>query len=131
MRAVVAPAVAQGFSCSEDVRGLAVRFEVPVTGMGIDVTTAIYDNAYVNGYKLISMGAIADNGVSQKDIPAVYLCNDDVSTSAKFAIRIINIPEGKENVQVTFTPYVIVEIDGEQVTIYGEAKTNSYGAILG
>ena len=131
VRAVVAPAVAQGFSCSEDVRGLAVRFEVPVTGMGIDVTTAIYDNAYVNGYKLISMGAIANNGVSQKDIPAVYLCNDDVSTSAKFAIRIINIPEGKEDVQVTFTPYVIVEIDGEQVTIYGEAKTNSYGAILG
>ena len=131
VRAVVAPSVAQGFSCSEDVRGLAVRFEIPVTGMGIDVTTAIYDNAYVNGYKLISMGAIANNGVSQKDIPAVYLCNDDVSTSAKFAIRIINIPEGKEDVQVTFTPYVIVEIDGEQVTIYGEAKTNSYGAILG
>ena len=126
VRSVVAPATACGFSRSEDVRGLAVRFEIPVTGMGIDVTTAIYDNATVNGYKLISMGAIASNGVSQKDIPAVYLCNDDVSTSAKFAIRIINIPEGKEDVQVTFTPYVIVEIGGEQVTIYGEAVSSSF-----
>ena len=126
VRSVVAPSTACGFSRSEDVRGLAVRFEIPVTGMGIDVTTAIYDNATVNGYKLISMGAIASNGVSQKDIPAVYLCNDDVSTSAKFAIRIINIPEGKEDVQVTFTPYVIVEIDGEQTTIYGEAVSSSF-----
>ena len=56
----------------------------------------------------------------------MYLCNDDVSTSAKFAIRVINIPEGKEDVQVTFTPYVIVEIDGEQTTIYGEAVSSSF-----
>ena len=126
IRDVVAPATAHGFSRSEDVRGLAVKFEVPVTGMGIDVTTAIYDNATVNGYKLISMGAIADNGVSQKAIPAVYLCDDDVSASAKFAIRIINIPEGKEDVQITFTPYVIVEIDGVETTIYGEAVSSSF-----
>ena len=128
VRAVVAPANKVGFSASEDVHGLAVKFIVPVQNMGIDVTTAIYDNATLNGYKLISMGAIASNGVSSVDIPVVYLCNDDVSENVQFAIRVKNIPEDKGDVSITFTPYVVVEIDGEQTTIYGEAVSSTYNA---
>ena len=128
VRAVVAPANKVGFSASEDVHGLAVKFIVPVQNMGIDVTTAIYDNATLNGYKLISMGAIATNGVSSVDIPVVYLCNDDVSENVQFAIRVKNIPEDKGDVSITFTPYVVVEIDGEQTTIFGEAVSSTYNA---
>ena len=132
-RDVVAPATilnCGGKSASEDVHGLAVKFNVTVDGMEVNGTTAIYDNATLNGYKLISMGAIADNGVSQKDIPAVYLC-DLEDGSASFAVRIINIPEGKENVEITFTPYVVVVIDGVPTTIYGEAQTGTYAEYIG
>ena len=121
----------KGTSASEDVRGVAAKFALLAEGMGIDVTTAVYDNATVNGYKLISMGAIASNGVSEKDIAAVYLCDDDVITSAQYAIRVVNIPEGKENVEITFTPYYVIEVDGETITVYGEAETASYSEKLG
>ncbi len=132
VRAVVAPESVicfGGNSVSEDVSGLAFRFDVAVDGMEVNGTTAIYDGATINGYKLISMGAIVTNGVSTLDIPAVYLCDlgDD---SASFAVRIINIPGDKYDVAVTATPYVVVEIDGVQTTIYGAAQTNSYNGTL-
>ena len=131
VRAVVAPIAKNGFSVSEDVNGLAVRFTATLEGMGIDGTTAIYDSATLNGYKVISMGAIVTNGVSTIDVPAVYLCDDDVSTGAQYAIRIKNIPADKYDVEITFTPYIIVEIDGEQVTIEGEAVTGTYNQYAG
>jgi len=131
IRAVVAPIAKNGFSVSEDVSGLAVRFTATLEGMGIDGTTAIYDNAMLNGYKVVSMGAIVTNSVSTIDVPAVYLCDDDVSTGAQYAIRIKNIPTDKYDVEITFTPYIIVEIDGEQVTITGEAVTGTYNQYAG
>ena len=130
IRDVELPIVSGGTSASEDVRGVAAKFVLTVDGMGIDETTAIYTNATVNGYKLIGMGAKATNGVSTVDIPCVYLCDDDVSTSAQFAIRIKNIPEGKEDVEITFTPYFTIDIDGEQVTIYGEEVVASYNSVM-
>ena len=131
VRAVVAPIAKNGFSVSEDVSGLAVRFTATLEGMGIDDTTAIYDNAMLNGYKVISMGAIVTNGISTIDVPAVYLCDDDVSTGAQYAIRIKNIPADKYDVEITFTPYIIVEIDGVATTIEGEAVVGSYAEIAG
>ncbi|MBQ7088400.1 MAG: hypothetical protein IJN04_02035, partial [Clostridia bacterium] len=131
VRAVVAPIAKNGFSVSEDVSGLAVRFTATLEGMGIDGTTAIYDNAMLNGYKVISMGAIVTNGISTIDVPAVYLCDDDVSTGAQYAIRIKNIPTDKYDVEITFTPYIIVEIDGVATTIEGEAVVGSYAEIAG
>jgi len=130
IREVELPLAQTGTSASEDVRGVAARFALTVEGMGIDATTAIYDNATVGGYKLISMGAIASNGVSEKDIAAVYLCDDDVSATAQYAIRVINIPEGKEGVEITFTPYVTIEIDGEATTIYGDEVSASYDSVF-
>ena len=118
-----------GNSVSQDVSGLAFKFDVPVLGMIANGTTAVYDNATVNGYKLISMGAIVTNGVSTVDIPAVYLCELDES-SASFAVRVINIPGDKLDVAITATPYVIVEIDGVQTTICGAAQTSSYNEAL-
>ena len=130
IRDVELPIAKVGVSASEDVRGVAAKFVLTVDGMGIDETTAIYDNATVNGYKLIGMGAKATNGVSTVDIPCVYLCDDDVSTSAQYAIRIKNIPEGKEDVEITFTPYFTIEINGAPVTIYGEEVVASYNSVM-
>ncbi len=128
VRDVVAPDTLIAFggnSVSEDVSGLAFRFDVAVDGMAANGTTAIYDGATINGYKLISMGAIVTNKLATLDIPAVYLCGLEEG-SASFAVRVINIPADKLDVAVTATPYVVVEIDGVQTTIYGEAQTSTY-----
>ncbi len=127
--AAQAPIAFGGKSVSEDVCGLAFKFDVAVDGMAVDKTTAIYDNATVNGYKLISMGAVVTNGVSTLDIPAVYLCDLEVD-SASFAVRVIHIPADKLDVEVTATPYIVLEINGVPTTIYGEAQTSSYNAAL-
>ena len=130
VRAVAGPITFGGKSISEDVSGLAFRFNVTVDGMEVNGTTAIYDNATINGYKLISMGAIVSNEKSELDIPAVYLC-DLEDHSAAFAVRVINIPAAYYDSVITATPYFVVEIDGVATTIYGEAQTGSYAAEAG
>ena len=130
--------VMTGGGCSiredeDDVIGLAAKFDIEVSGLTIKEgkhTQADYTNATVNGYKLINMGVIASNGVSEVDIPCVYLC-DLEATSAAFAARVINIPADKYDVEITFTSYFVVEIDGEQVTVNGDVVTASYNGILG
>lgn len=114
-----------GNSVSEDVSGLAFKFDVSVVGMKMNRTTAIYDGATIDDYKLIKMGAIATNGVDTIDIPCVYLC-DLEPDSCGFAVRIINIPTDKYDVPITSTPYFVIEVDGVQCTVYGETRTASY-----
>ncbi len=118
-----------GNSASEDVSGLAFRFDVTVDGMDVNGTTAIYDNATVDGYKLITMGAIVSNSKSELDIPAVYLC-DLEADSASYAVRVINIPEANFGDEITAVPYFVVEIDGVETTVYGEAQVASYNGAL-
>ena len=131
IREVVAPITKAGTSASEDVSGVAVLFSVEAEGLAIVEGTecnADYDNAFVNGYKLIGMGAEAANYKSSVDIPCVYLWE---LADNSYAVRIKNIPADKLNENITFTPYVIVEIEGEQVTIYGEEVVASYNSLLG
>jgi len=129
-REVELPIVSAGTSVSEDVNGVAAKFSISAIDMAvIDDTTAVYDSATVDGYKLAKMGAIVSNGVSTKDIEAVYLC-DLSEDSAEFAVRIINIPADKLDAAITFTPYFVVEIDGVETTIYGEAVTASYNSVM-
>ena len=108
--------------------GLAFRFNVKVEGMAVEATTAIYDNATVGGYKLISMGAVVSNGNASLDIPAVYLWGLS-ETDATYAVRVITIPGNKYDVPVTATPYIVVEIDGVATTIYGEAQTSTFNQV--
>ena len=131
---VSGPIVFDGNSASEDVKGLAFKFTVAVKGVEVDGTKAIYDNATVTiggvEYKLIGMGATVSNGVSTKDIPAVYLC-DLEDYSASFAVRVINIPADKGDVDITATPYYVYQNDaGEQITVTGDAQTASYNDAL-
>jgi len=127
IREVSLPITFGGNSVSEDVSGLAFRFDVEVDGMTANGTTAVYAGATVNGYKLISMGALLSNGVSEANIPCVYLC-DLTDTSASYAVRVIKIPANKYDVEITAIPYFVVEINGEATTIYGEAQTSTYNA---
>ena len=114
-----------GNAVSEDVSGLAFRFDVICEGMATDRTTAIYDAATVGGYRLLSMGAVVTNGVESIDVAAIYLCGW-TDTTASFAVRIVNIPTDQYDCAVTATPYIVLEIDGIATTIYGAAQTCSY-----
>ena len=138
-----------GNSISEDVSGLAFRFSMN----NIDITTqngtkAVYDNASVvidgETYKITNMGVIAHNGdknaeytledVDNKsviNIPAVYLYDlDSENNVATFVMRITNIPDDKYDVQLTAIPYAVIEIDGNEATLYGEKQSNSYNNTL-
>ncbi len=137
-----------GWSISEDVNGLACRFDLTVEGIKANATTAIYDNATFAGMKLVGMGAIVCNnfeetgikpthedadGLHVTDVPVKYLYSvngDEVS----FAVRIVNIPENGKDTTVFFRPYVILEDDeGNQYTQYIDswAASNSYNEVVG
>ena len=127
--------ISGGCSIREDddgVIGLAAKFDISVEGLGyINGNHAVYDNATIGGYKLLTMGVIASNGKSSVDIEAKYLMECD-DASASFAARIINIPNDKLDVEITFQSYFVIEIDGVATTIYGAEQVNSYnGALAG
>ena len=131
-RSVVAPVIDVKLSISEDVNGLAFRFEANVAGFAVKAGTFVqadYTNATYNGYKLIETGAIATNGVATTTIKGERMCDLDENGKALFAYRIINIPADKLETEITMTPYFIIEIDGEIVTVYGEAQTGAYAEV--
>ena len=131
-RSVVAPVIDVKLSISEDVNGLAFRFEANVAGFAVKAGTFVqadYTNATYNGYKLIETGAIASNGASSTTIKGERMCDLDENGKALFAYRIINIPADKLETEITMQPYYIVEIDGEIVTIYGEVQVGAYAEV--
>lgn len=121
-------------SISEDVNGLAFRFQVAAAGAQ---TTG--KNEYVAGSatiqlyrdmedtaKLIGAGAILTNdanvgkgditldavdGQKTVDVPAKYLC-DTAADSFSFAVRVIHIPESHRNTDIYARPYYIYEKKG-------------------
>lgn len=130
-----------GHSKSEDVNGFAFKYDVKVDGMEVKGTAAVYDNATIEGYKLLGMGAIVSNtdtitqptkedvdGVHVVDVPAVYLCNlyDEYEDTVSFAIRVKNIPDEYKDTLVWFHGYFIVEIDGAPTIIYDNGSTGAY-----
>ena len=132
VRAIVAPVIDVKLSISEDVNGLAFRFEANVAGFAVKENTYVwadYTNATYCGYKLIETGAIATNGVSTITIKGERMCDLDENGKALFAYRIIDIPEEHKADEITMTPYYVVEIDGEQVTIEGEAQVGAYAEV--
>ena len=133
-----------GFSTSKDVNGLAVKFAADVAGMKtVDETTAVYDNATIAGYKLVSMGAVVWNkagdatyGIEDEDgqnvlnIPAVYLY-EQTDNMASFAIRIIDIPAECFDSTIYYQPYFIYEDENSQKqVVYGDVASGCYNAHL-
>ena len=132
-REVEAPIIDVKMSISEDVNGLAFRFEANVAGFAIKAGTFVqadYTNATYNGYKLIESGAIASaENAGSVTIKGERMCDLDENGKALFAYRVINIPTDKQDVEITMTPYYIVEIDGVETTVYGAARIGSYAEI--
>ena len=133
---------------TEKGNGLAFRFHVNVEGMGVVLGTtnaADYSNATVryNGeiYRLVGMGAVVTNkaivgenessmtlgnvnNATVLNIPAVYLCDLEPDSCA-FAVRIINIPDVDLSSIIYARPDYIIEVDGMQITLYGDIDTAS------
>ena len=133
VRAIAGPISYIAKSVSEDVNGYAVLFNAEVEGIAVKAGTFVqadYTNATYNGYKLLGLGVKASNGVSETTIEGLRMY-DLEDGNAKFAFRIINIPADKLDVEITMTPYYVVEIDGVATTLYGEAIVGSYAEIAG
>ncbi len=128
-----------GTSVSEDVNGLAVQIKANIGGIQVDGKTAIYDEAFVNEFKLVGMGAVVSNDGSTPsmetvdnnrvlNIPAVYLSEfEPERDSYYYTIRIVNIPENQKNTVITFRSYFIYEdYQGNQHVIYDSLRSFSY-----
>jgi len=136
------------YSISEDVNGLAFKFDVVAAG-----GQAVNRTEYVSGsadvipgvdgqvYKLVRMGAVVTNqrdavldldhvqGDLIVNVEGKYLFTFDENTLS-FAVRIINIPEIGKDTVVYARPYYVYEKDGEEIVIYGDTESNSYNAVL-
>ena len=134
---------------NDDNRGLAFRFAINVFGAEF-----VKGNQYVSGSgsmqlfkyddaigSLIEAGAIVTNqaAVGEGDmtltdvdgsktikIPAKYITHYEDNGDMYFAVRIINIPDEHVGTQIYARPYYTYEIDGEQVTIYGDVEDENY-----
>lgn len=132
IRSLSLPIVFRGNSVSEEVSGLAFLFEVEVEGIARKAGTynhADFTNATFDGHKLVRAGAIVSNGKSEIDIAAVHMY-DWNENMVSFAYRVINIPETQFDTTLTMTPYLVIEVDGQEITVYGDAQSASYNQQL-
>ena len=142
----ISTTVDHGVMDTENGNGLAFRFELTAKGVTIKdgyITQADLSNATVrylgNDCKLVGMGAVltnsaavgetafthADvNGYNVLDVPAVYLMEADEDSCA-FATRIINIPDDQLERVIYARPYYVVEVDDEEVVVYGNVDSAS------
>ena len=130
-------------SVSEDVNGLAFRFDAAVKGVQTRGTLYVNGSATVTpfegggSYAVLRMGAVVTNlegvlpdledadGDYVVNVEAEYLFYHD-EESASFAIRIINIEDQHKDRMITARPYYVILVEGEEMVIYGDAVTKSY-----
>ncbi len=132
----------------DDNRGLAFKFDLQANGIEVENgneyvagtgTLALYkyDNSIGN---LVKFGAVVTNdaaigtgdftladvnGKKVIDVPAKYLLELETD-SASYAVRIINIPDSGVTTEIYARPYYTYELNGEQVTVYGNIQSDSY-----
>ena len=123
---------------TESGTGLAFKFDLSVSVGVKNVNEVDYTDATIEymGHtcKLIAMGSVLTNqegvdpvlgnvnGTYVIDIPVVYLTEWD-EDSCSFAIRVINIPESALDRIIYARPYYVIEVNGEQIVIYGEMNS--------
>lgn len=135
-------------SVSEDVSGLAFKFEIAATGASTDnnnkyVSGSATINPYGNSntYTLVAMGAVITNKVDKAteallnlntvngksiiNIEANYLL-DSEDGSVGFATRVINIPDEGKDTAIYARCYYVFEKDGELIVIYDDIVSKSY-----
>ena len=69
--------------------------------------------------------------INQTKLSAAVHLLETTDTSASFAARIVNIPEGKEDTQIYARCYYVFEKDGQEIVIYGDIVSNNYAAVIG
>ena len=126
--------VAHSVMDTENGNGLAFRFELNANdiavknGSEVDLTNATIRYGKYD-YKLVAMGVVMSNrysypdlydvnGVNTLNVPVVYLQEVD-EDSCTFAARIINIPDEQLKRTIYARPYYVIEVDGEEFTVYG------------
>ena len=138
------PIVDHSVMDTEDGSGLAFRFQMNAhnvhmaDGNIVDLTDATMTYFGID-YKLIGMGAVLTNdatigngqfkmddinGITVIDVPTVYVAEVDEDSCA-FATRIINIPDDQLERTIYARPYYIVEVDGEEIVVYGDVDSAS------
>ena len=136
---------------ADDNRGLAFRFTVAVNGAQVVNGNELVPNVgSIKLFKhnnvlgtLVGAGAIVTNvaaigssdmtheNVDNKktiDVPVKYLL-DLSEDSIGFAVRIINIPDHATETDIYARPYYTYELNGEQVTVYGDVVRNNYANV--
>jgi len=136
---------------ADDNRGLAFRFTVAVNGAQVTNGNVLVPNVgSIKLFKhndvlgtLVGAGAIVTNledigkndmthenvdGKKTIDIPAKYLL-DLSEDSLSYAVRIINIPDSDTETDIYTRPYYTYELNGEQVTVYGDVVRNNYANV--
>ena len=125
---------------SDKGNGLAFRFELTAS-VGVKGKNKVdFTNATINYLgqpcKLVGVGSVVTNqeGITPEldnvnsetviNVPTVYLQEADEDSCA-FATRIINIPDSALDRIIYARPYYIIEVDGEQVVIYGDVDSAS------
>ena len=140
-------------STSEEVKGLAFKFSVNARNVAINERNEIdLTNASAKAfggqmpYKLLRMGAIVTNdaavgtnGASFRltrvddqrviDIPAVYAAASSNDT-LDFAVRIICIPTSQRDTAIYARPYYVININGQEITVYGDITAATYNGKL-
>jgi len=134
-------------------RGLAFRFSLAVSGAQVgddhklvpgvgaldlfeansDVGTLVETGAVVTNVESVgnSNMTFADvDGKKTVKVPAVY-ATEHSDTSVTFAVRVVDIPDAHSASLVYVRPYYTYELNGAQVTVYGDIYCNSYDAIVG
>ena len=134
----------------DDTNGLAFRFDLAADGIQVKngnqyvpgtgtLKLFKYDNAIGN---LVEFGAIATNqsaigedkdalnldAVNDQDvlkISAKYLMTLDENATS-YSVRIIDIPAEHTGRTIYARPYYTYELNGEQVTVYGNIASDSY-----
>ncbi len=136
-----------GNSISEDINGLAFRFDVTNANL-IKVDDTNYTIDYANStvapttsgttYKLIAMGAVVSNNNSETYLENVASNDRLLNIVAEnafgldegtpyFCIRITNIPDDQLDTVITARPYFIYENElGEQITVHGDEQAATY-----
>ena len=135
----------------DDTRGLAFRFTVAVNGAQVTNGNELVPNVgSIKLFKhndvlgtLVGAGAIVTNlesvgtndmthenvdGRKTIDVPAKYLLNLS-EDSLSYAVRIINIPDHATETDIYARPYYTYELNGEQVTVYGDIIHNNYANV--
>ncbi len=136
---------------TENGNGLAFRFSLAASGLQVvENTKADYTNAMVRYYgqdcKLLVMGAVVTNqfsvgskesamnldnvnGSTVINVPTMYLCDLEADSCA-FSTRVINIPDVALDYPIYARPYYVIEVEGQEVTIYSDISATSCREVL-